>query len=139
MSTPVRSTSTALRIGLPAAVFGVIDAVAVASGGRSVPLSVASGALLGGFVAVGLVLRDRFRTRQRKTREITAEMRPEGVGRPGEQRSEAEKRSPTFTAAPLGSWSNPSRRQRVVTRFWERRHDRGQPPPNPLGERRNRR
>ncbi len=107
------ASSTALRIGLPAVVFGVIDAVAVAAGGRSIPLSLASGALLGGFVAVGLVLRDRFRARQRTKRETPA--------------------------APPGSWSNPSRKQRVITRFWERRHDRGQPPANPLGERRNRR
>ncbi len=113
MSRTARSTGTGLRIGLPAVVFGVVDAVAVASGGRSLLLSLASGALLGGFVAVGLVLRDRFRARQLENRETSA--------------------------APLGSWSNPSRRQRVITRFWKRRHDRGQPPANPLGERRNRR
>lgn len=112
----MRTSDTALRIGLPAVLFGLVDAVAVASGGRSLPLSLASGVLLGGFVAGGVVLRDRFRARRR------------AVGEEHRQTS----------SAPLGSWSNPSRRQRVITRFWERRHDQGQPPANPLGERRNR-
>ena len=103
----------AVRFGLPALLAAAADAAIVRAGGRSVAVSLMAGAVLGIVVAISLWLRQRSRTRTPTTR-----------GR---------------SSAPAGSWSNPSRGQRMARRLTAGRTGSAAHRPNPLGDRRPRR
>ena len=103
----------AVRFGLPALLAAAADAAIVRAGGRSVAVSLAAGALLGIVVAITLWLRQRAKTRTPTTR-----------GR---------------SSAPSGSWSNPSRGQRMARRLTGGRTGSAAHRSNPLGDRRPRR
>lgn len=88
-------SSRAVRIGVPAVLFGLVDAALVHQGGRTIGASLVAGVLLGAFIVASLLVVERIRRKR-----ALAQARAGNVPRPG-------------------SWANPSRSQRLLD--WLRR------------------